>query len=166
MISMQSPTTFIIQRPLLPLAAAATIANVHPREIVMAMEDGRIPYAFHIEPSTGQRDYRVYTPALKTYLDGQRSDPRMETPARLQQILSTLFPAPVVNGLALPHFAGSLVAGTNLGRVLSCSNHTIQRLIAAGHLRAAPRAQFTGPGSSPRIYRDSIIKWLTQRRIT
>ena len=163
---MQAPITFAIGRPLLPLAAAATIANVHPREIVMAIQDGGIPYAFHIEPSTGQRDYRVYTPALKTYMDGQRPDPRLETPARLQQILGALFPAPVVNGLALRHFAGSLVAGTNLARVLSCSNHTIQRLITAGHLRAVRRSQFTGPGSSPRIYRDSIIQWLIKRRIT
>jgi hypothetical protein len=156
----------MIQRPLLPLTAAAAVANVHPREIVMAIQDGRIPYAFHIEPSTGQRDYRVYTPALKAYMDSQRPDPRLETAARLREILSALFPPPVVNGITVPHFAGSLVIGTNLARVLSCSHHTIQRLIAARHLRAVPRSQFTGPGSSPRIYRDSIIEWLIKRRIT
>ena len=140
------PIQFTLRRPLLDLRACSTIANKSRREIVLAIEEGTIRYAFNVGCGQNRREIRVLTVALRDFIEGTQRPARDDTAANLRAIVGDLFPAPVIGGLNPPHHAGETIRSVNFQRVTSINNHLCRRLIQARLLRCAPGVR---PESGP-----------------
>jgi hypothetical protein len=114
------------------------------------VEDGRLLWAFDIRSRGAvKRNIRVLRPCVAAYAE------RCPCPLQgLAAVLDYLLPA----GMKDPH-------ATSVRRLFGCSQAHIARLIADGLLRVTvPSAARSGPSSSPKISRESLVSFLTERR--
>lgn len=152
---MYQPISFTLRHPLLDLRTCAGITNKRNRDLVLAIEDGSIQYAFDLRTAnSGKREIRVLALSLRQFVDGVRPQAAQDTPARTRQVVSELFPA-----------FGESIESRNFARIVSCCSYHITRLIKGGHLSGVRPTQRSGPNSSAKIPRVVAIDFLCSRRV-
>jgi hypothetical protein len=137
-------------RPLIPVEVAMVLLDRDEDEVLAAIESGVLGWAWNIGcPTAERRELRIWRDSLLALLNGQ-ANPETD----LTKILRGVLP-------------NRPVRSTELQRFFSCSSTHVTHLLRDGCLTAAGRRQREdGPNSFTRITRDSVLKFLTERRET
>jgi hypothetical protein len=131
------------RRPFCSVWQAATLLDCSERRVYHQIQEGRLPLAFDISRPGGDRGYvRLATASV---LALQR---RRRPPSDLDQFLAELLPAEQFSYKA-PHVA----------RMLECDADHIYHLIGAKSL------EDIGGATRYRVPRESLVRFLTERRI-
>ena len=151
-------------RPLIPVEVAMVLLDRDEDEVLAAIESGVLGWAWNIGcPNAERRELRIWRDSLLALLEGRRQetggpegrsqeDSKEQKPLSLEEILRGVLP-------------NRPVRSTELQRFFSCSSTHITHLLRDGCLTAAGRRQRDdGPNSFTRITRDSVVKFLTDRR--
>jgi hypothetical protein len=131
------------RRPLASVWQAASMLDCSERDIYHQIEEGRLPLAFDISGPAGGRAYiRLATSSV---VAAQR---RRRAPGDLNKFLAELLPEGQFSYKA-----------PQVARMLECDPDHIYRLIGAKAL------EDIGGSTRYRVPRDSLVRFLTQRRV-
>lgn len=136
-------------RPLVPIEAAIVILDRNEDEILHAIEDGSMGWAWDIAaPGVARREIRIWRESLAALTARRR-----EEPLTMDEVLARILPP-------------SDIRSPQLQRVLSCSQTHLSHLIESGmfEVLVEPRAA-SGPNSWTLLSRDSVARFLRSRRV-
>lgn len=124
------------RRPLLTIESLMIITDSTEAEILTAIENGVLPFAFDLRSGASRRR------CLRIYAG---------TADRFEGVFASVFPG-----------QGEAIPAARIARRLTCSNSHVHNLLAEGLLRLRPgrlRAKET-----PGVYRKSVFEFLSERR--
>lgn len=141
----------LARRPLMPISAVEFALDRVREEVMAEIEDGRLPWAWHLESHTAHRKCVRVLARCIPWRQAGRTFPDLTEAEALAEIVPALRRTFTVQ---------------ELRRRLTVSAGLVRDLVRDGELDLAPGSPCrTGAGGSPQITRESIVRLLRARRI-
>ncbi len=138
--------------PLMPVQAIMCLLGWDEDRVLAMVESGALAWAWDIRSrSAKRRDIRIWTQGLAEWRTTGSNEAIAALP--ISQVLERIF----------PHHRAEFRA-TELKALFCCGHQHVLNLIAEGLLIATSQP-CTGPNGSPHVTRDSVAKFLTERRL-
>lgn len=130
--------TASFRRPVLTMEALTIITDSTEDEILNAIEEGLLSFAFDLRSRRARRRrcIRVYGGTATSF----------------DQVFAACFPG-----------KGETIDSARIARRLVCSSQHVLNLVSEGLIRRQPGR--LGPKESPRVYRASVAEFLEERRV-
>jgi len=145
----------LLRRPLWESETVQECLDIKRAELVAMIESGELAWAWDIGLGNNRRELRILGHCVVEKQTGKIKEIGATRNLALPEVIDLILPA-----------TRQTMRGRELQRLFLTNPDTIRQLRIAGELERVPEnLPKHGPNASPRYTRESLVKFLTKRRI-